>query len=67
MVYTLTFPDIYDLAETASIEAMSLNKIAVVCEEKYLEGGKFYETVSQNRGLRLLVTSDHGSAIHWLS
>jgi len=64
--YSLSVMDTYALAEGASIEARSIKKIAIVCQEKYLEDGKFYETVSKNRGLTVMVTSDLGQANDWI-
>jgi hypothetical protein len=64
--YTLSMIDTYSLAEKASQEAADLHKIAIVCKEKYLEDGKFFETVSSNRGLSILVTSNIDQAKEWL-
>lgn len=65
--YQLSFTDTYDMAEAASQEAKSLRKIAIVCGKKYLKEGKFYELVSQNRGLNMLVTDDIDQANQWIS
>lgn len=65
--YSLSVLDTYTLAEGASKEARALRKIAIVCNKKFLEYGKFYETVSQNRGLVVLATSDYDQATEWLN
>lgn len=58
--------DTFKLAEKASKYARGLARIAIVCDAKFLESGKFYETVASNRGLRILVTSDYSAATQWL-
>lgn len=64
--YSISVLDTYQLAETASKEARNLIKIAIVCDEKYLEDGNFYETVARNRGLNVLATPDYNQAKDWL-
>ena len=64
--YQLSFIDTYKLAEVASREARQLQKIAIVCKEKYLDAGNMYETVAINRGLVVFVTSDFDEAINWI-
>lgn len=64
--YTLSAYDTYELAKAASKEAKPLKRIAIVCDPKYLNNGKFYETVAQNRGLTVLMTDDYDHAIKWL-
>ena len=64
--YTLSTIDTFHLAETASKEARALTKIAIVCNPKFLEDGRFYETVAKNRGLRVFVTSNYQQALEWL-
>jgi len=64
--YSLSTLDTYQLAEAASKVAMLLRKIAIVCDQNYLEDGKFYETVASNRGLTVHVTADYDSALLWL-
>jgi hypothetical protein len=66
LIYTLSDVDTFLLAEGASQEARSLRKIAVVCDSKFLDDGKFYETVTTNRWLKLLVTDDYAQAKAWL-
>ena len=64
--YSLSMIDTYRLAEEASKKAKRTARIAIVCNEKYIEEGKFYETVASNRGVRVLVTSDYELAVSWL-
>lgn len=66
IVYQLSIIDTYTLAETASREAKFLDKIAIVCDPKYAREGGFFETVSQNRGLRLLLSTELAEAQDWL-
>jgi hypothetical protein len=66
LIYEVSMSDTFKLAEKASKCARGLAKIAIVCDAKFLESGKFYETVATNRGLRILVTSDYSGAIEWL-
>ena len=65
--YSLSTIDTYRLAEEASKKASSTARVAIVCNKKYIEEGKFYETVASNRGLRVFVTSDYELAITWLN
>ena len=64
--YSISVIDTYQLAEIASQYAFTLTKIAIVCDTKFLESGKFYETVASNRGLCVRVTSNYEDAIEWL-
>jgi hypothetical protein len=64
--YNLSVMDTFSLAEIASIKARGLCRIAIVCQEKYLDNGKFFETVSSNRGLIVLVTAELDQANEWL-
>lgn len=65
--YTISIPDTYELAENLSVYATQVARVAIVCNEKYLEIGKFYETVASNRGLIIHVTSDYNDAKTWLN
>jgi hypothetical protein len=64
--YTLTTLDIYALAEYGATYASKVSKIAMVCQEKVLDDGRFYETVASNRGLTILVTTEYNQALDWL-
>ena len=43
-----------------------LVKIALVCNPENMSDGKFFETVTQNRGLMVKVTTDMEEAVAWL-
>lgn len=58
--------DTFNLAEQAVVNVSSLVKIALVCEPENVSDGKFFETVSQNRGLMVKVTTDMAEAVAWL-
>ena len=64
--YSISFLDTYDLAENVSQKAKFIKKVAVVCDQKYLKDGKFYELVSNNRGLNMLVTDNIQQAKKWI-
>lgn len=67
LIYTISTFDTYNLAEQAATYARYLVRIAIVCSEQSLPDGKFYETVSRNRGLKVLVTSNYDEALSWLN
>lgn len=64
--YRLSVFDTFDLAEQAVAYASCLVKIVLVCNPENLGDGKFFETVSQNRGLMVKVTTDMEEAVAWL-
>lgn len=64
--YRLTVFDTFDLAEQAVAYVSSLVKIALVCNPENMSDGKFFETVTQNRGLMVKVTTDMEEAVAWL-
>lgn len=64
--YRLTVFDTFDLAEQAVAYVSSLVKIALVCSKENVSDGKFFETVTQNRGLMVKVTTDMEEAVAWL-
>lgn len=67
LIYTIPTVETYNLAEQAAAYARYLVRIAIVCNEQSLPEGKFYETVSQNRGLKVLVTCNYDEALSWLN
>ncbi len=67
LIYTISTFDTFNLAEEASAYARYMARIAIVCNEQSLPEGKFYETVSRNRGLKVLVTSNFDEAVSWLN
>ena len=64
--YSISVIDTFNLAQAASKYAINLSRIAIICDQRYLADGKFYETVATNRGLIVLVTSDYKEALKWL-
>lgn len=54
------------MAEYASQYAKHVVKIAIVCIYKHLNDGKFYETVSRNRGIIIRVKSDIEEVNRWI-
>ncbi len=65
--YKLTTLDTYKLAEFASTYSNHIAKIVIVCNPRCLPEGKFYETVTTNRGLKVRVTTDIEEAEKWLN
>jgi hypothetical protein len=66
LTYNLSTFDTFELANFASQYAKFCRKIAIVCNPNSLEAGKFYETVSQNRGLTVKIFTDFSEAEEWL-
>jgi hypothetical protein len=66
LTYNLSTFDTFELANFASQYAKFCRKIAIVCNPDCLESGKFYETVSQNRGLIVKVFTELSEAEEWL-
>lgn len=67
LVYKLTTLDTYKLAEFVSSYSSHIAKIVIVCNPRCLPEGKFYETVTTNRGLKVRVTTDIEEAEKWLN
>jgi len=65
--YKLTTLDTYKLAEFASSYAQHIVKIVIVCNPRCLPEGKFCETVTTNRGLKVRITTDIEEAEKWLN
>jgi len=65
--YSLSFIDTYQLAEAASQFGRRLKKVAIVCDPKYAKEGGLFETVANNRGLAVVLTSDYEQALEWLN
>lgn len=65
--YKLSVLDTYKLAEFASQYVQHVARIAIVCNNKYIQSGEFYETVSQNRGLIVRIFTDATEAEIWLN
>jgi len=66
LIWKLSTFDTFQLAEDTSMLAPKVAKIAIVCNAKYVEEGRFYETVATNRGLTIRVLSDIDEAERWL-
>jgi hypothetical protein len=66
VVRSLPVLDILRLGENASQHSFRMARIAIVCDARFLQDGKFYETVASNRGLSMLVTADYDEAVRWL-
>lgn len=66
LIWKLSAFDTFQLAENTSKLAPRVAKIAIVCNPKYVEEGRFYETVATNRGLIIRVLSDIEEAKKWL-
>lgn len=67
LIYKISTFDIFALAESVSAFAPSIIKGVIVCNPSCITDGKFYETVSQNRGLIVRVTTDLDDAEKWLN
>ena len=66
LIWKLSTFDTFQLAENTSLKAPRIAKIAIVCNSRYVEEGRFYETVATNRGLVIRVLSDYDEALKWL-
>ncbi|MFY0673016.1 MAG: hypothetical protein JXQ87_06405 [Bacteroidia bacterium] len=66
LTYELDTIDTYSLGEAAAKLGQGISKIAIICNRRYLQDGKFYETVASNRGLRIMVTDNIKQAKDWL-
>jgi hypothetical protein len=64
--YAISITETFQLAEEASARAPRLSKIAIVCNHENIHDGRFYETVANNRGLKVLVTTELEEALDWL-
>ena len=66
LAYTIPVFDTFQLAEYASRQIKGYHKIAIICNNKYIKDRKFYETVSSNRGISILVSIDYNASLEWL-
>jgi len=64
--YRLGTLDTFASAEFLAQQALKLAKFAIVCNEKFLADGHFWETVAVNRGMTVRVFKDTESARQWL-
>lgn len=64
--YALSTSDTYQAAQTIASRARRVVRVAIVCGPKFLEDGKFWETVAVNRALQVRVDTDMARARQWL-
>lgn len=64
--YRLSTLDTFESARFLADRAPKLAKIAIVCNERFIRDGRFWETVAVNRGLTVRVFKDMESAYQWL-
>ncbi len=58
--------DTVRLAKQIKAAAPRVVRVAVLYDKNELEAGNFYETVTNNRGLFFMITSDYDKAMEWL-
>lgn len=64
--YALDTCDTFLLAQKIAECAQKIFRVAIVCGPKFLEDGKFWETVAVNRFLEVRVDTDMERAKEWL-
>lgn len=64
--YALNTLDTYEAAKTIAAHAPKVGRVAIVCNPKFLEDAKFWETVAVNRALQVRVVTDIARARYWL-
>jgi hypothetical protein len=64
--YALDTFDSFESAQQIAELAPKVIRIAIVCGPKFLEDGKFWETVAVNRALQVRVDTDIDRAKAWL-
>jgi len=64
--YSLSITDTYQLGEYISQHSSHLTKVAIVCNSKYVDDARFYETVATNRGMQIKVHTNIEEAEIWL-
>lgn len=65
--YNLSLTDTFQLGEYVSQYSGQLLKIAIVCNIKFFDDAKFYETVTTNRGMQIKIFTNIEEAESWLS
>jgi len=65
--YNISITDTYRLAEIIANETDIYIKVAIVCDSRFLQDGKFFETAAFNRGISVLVCTEYTEAEHWLA
>ena len=64
--YALGMFDTFQAAKTIAECAPRVGRVAIVCGPKFLETGKFWETVAVNRHFHVRVDTDLDRARAWL-
>jgi hypothetical protein len=64
--YRLSTLDTFKSAEFIVAQAARVGRVAIVCNEKFIEDAKFWETVAVNRGLTVRVFKSTEAARKWL-
>jgi len=64
--YRLGTLDTFKSAEFLARQTPKLGKAAIVCNEKFINDARFWETVAVNRGLTVRIFKDVDSARKWL-
>ena len=64
--YALDTLGTYQAAKTIAAHAPKVGRVAIVCNPKFLEDAKFWETVAVNRALQVRVDTDIARAKYWL-
>ena len=65
--YALDTLDTFQAAQAIAERAPKVPRVAIVCQPKFLEEGKFWETVAVNRALPVRVDTDIVRARAWLA
>lgn len=65
--YEIVTLDMLQLAEILADVVTKETRVAIVCHEKYLNKGKYFETVASNRGVTIKITEDIEEAKAWLT
>ncbi len=64
--YALNTFDIFASAEFIAEHASKVTRVAIVCQPRQIEDGKFWETVARNRGLGVRFFKNIAGAEAWL-
>lgn len=64
--YRLNTLDIYESAAFIADHAPGVARVAIACNPRDIDDGRFWETVAANRGLTVRVFKDIESARSWL-
>ena len=67
LVYGLNTIETFQSAEFMASQAPRLARVAILCDPKFTEDARFWETVAVNRGLTVRFFRDRDMARHWLN